>query len=98
VNHPNIAQLFGWSYEDGVFYLILKKGKSLEAANYDDEKFISELSSAIAFLNGVGIAHADIKPSNVVIIDDRVQLIDFGIAKFCNLIDDRFYFGYNHVC
>ncbi|MDR2983570.1 MAG: serine/threonine protein kinase, partial [Nocardiopsaceae bacterium] len=39
------------------------------------------LSSALADIHAVGLVHRDLKPSNVLLTDDGVRVIDFGIAR-----------------
>ncbi|MFG3338654.1 serine/threonine protein kinase [Glycomyces sp. NPDC048151] len=39
------------------------------------------LASALAEIHSFGVVHRDLKPSNVILTDDGVRLIDFGIAR-----------------
>ena len=43
---------------------------------------VDGLLSAINYIHSQGILHLDIKPANMVIVDDRLKLIDFGLATF----------------
>ncbi|WP_075927567.1 serine/threonine-protein kinase [Nocardiopsis sp. CNR-923] len=39
------------------------------------------LAAALAQIHGIEVLHRDIKPSNVLLTEDGVRLIDFGIAR-----------------
>ncbi|SDD92302.1 serine/threonine protein kinase [Glycomyces harbinensis] len=39
------------------------------------------LASALAEIHSHGVVHRDLKPSNVILTEDGVRLIDFGIAR-----------------
>ncbi|WP_205325959.1 serine/threonine-protein kinase [Glycomyces sp. YM15] len=39
------------------------------------------LAAALAEIHSYGVVHRDLKPSNVILADDGVRLIDFGIAR-----------------
>jgi serine/threonine protein kinase/type II secretory pathway pseudopilin PulG len=39
------------------------------------------LASALAEIHSFGVVHRDLKPSNVILTDDGIRLIDFGIAR-----------------
>ncbi|MDA1362864.1 serine/threonine-protein kinase [Glycomyces luteolus] len=39
------------------------------------------LAAALAEIHSYGVVHRDLKPSNVILTDDGVRLIDFGIAR-----------------
>jgi serine/threonine protein kinase len=40
-----------------------------------------EVAQALVTLHGHGVIHRDIKPSNCILEEDRVRLLDLGIAK-----------------
>ncbi|MBE2250386.1 MAG: serine/threonine protein kinase [Myxococcus sp.] len=46
-----------------------------------------QLTEALAYIHGHGLIHRDLKPTNIMVDEDRtVRLMDFGLAKF--LADD----------
>jgi serine/threonine protein kinase len=93
--HPNISGLRDM-YEDHThFYLILdlvSGGEMFEhLINYgayseaDAARLMHEVASALAFLHGVGVVHADLKPENLLLcsknrFDGTIKIIDFGCA------------------
>jgi serine/threonine protein kinase len=44
-------------------------------------RIVRELCAGLSAAHARGIVHRDIKPSNIVITDDSVKLLDFGLAK-----------------
>lgn len=82
--------------EDGYFYLVLdliaggemfdqlcNAGPYSEA---DAARLIREVASALNFLHGIGITHADLKPENLMLSSKEsakavIKLVDFGCAR-----------------
>ncbi|MCF8044742.1 MAG: protein kinase [Desulfarculaceae bacterium] len=58
------------------------------------ETYLRQILSAMDYAGGKGLVHRDINPSNVIVSqDDRIKLIDFGLA--CPEGTDDFHMGGN---
>jgi serine/threonine protein kinase len=96
-------------YENNIMYIItdvfensMTLAKFINGYQERDEiistfkllKIIKGLLKAIVYLHKIGIAHADIKPENILINDKlEIQIIDFGIscAKKCVVLGTLLY-------
>jgi serine/threonine-protein kinase len=92
LRHPHIAQLFdGGVTEQGVSYIVMELIAGEPITVYARERGLSLSERVVLFLDACEaiqyahqqlVAHADIKPSNLV-VDERygVKLLDFGISR-----------------
>lgn len=82
INHPNIIGLISVSYETNKTILLMPLGESLIATLTLNPKMrIRDLISAVVYLHNHGLYHCDLKSENMVIIDDHLLLIDFGLTN-----------------
>ena len=73
-----------------MFDHLIKNGAFSEA---DTSRLLREAASALAFLHGIGVIHADLKPENLMLSTERgsdavVKLVDFGCAEVMAGADD----------
>ncbi|MEM9775044.1 MAG: protein kinase [Chloroflexota bacterium] len=90
LRHPNIISVLDYGFDSNKqpFYTMTYLAKSqtiLEAGeNLSLEKkidLIEQLLQGLAYLHRHGILHRDIKPENVLVTDNTVRLLDFGLSQ-----------------
>ena len=95
VHHPNIVDVFDFGYlSDGRPYFVMEllEGESLASrvakGALPPAEVVSiarQLATALAAAHDRGVIHADVTPSNVLVLggvgDVHVKLVDFGLAK-----------------
>ncbi|EHK42540.1 serine threonine protein kinase [Trichoderma atroviride IMI 206040] len=90
LNHGNIVSLKGFDGRVLAMYLerlphSLARGIDSPFSLSDASKIFKDVSSALKYLANKGIAHNDIKPSNIAYSATRgAVLLDFGIASSSN--------------
>jgi serine/threonine protein kinase len=93
LNHPTIVTLYSVEEADGLIFITMElvQGRSLRELLSDGAPlalprtlaFASQIAEGLACAHASGVLHRDLKPGNVMITeDDRVKIVDFGVAKF----------------
>jgi Tol biopolymer transport system component len=91
LNHPNILSIFDIGDDNGTPYVVseLLEGETLRARLQKSPlslrkaiNYALQIAHGLAAAHGKGIIHRDLKPENLFITnDDRVKILDFGLAK-----------------
>ena len=95
LSHPNIVEMYDVGEDDGKYFIVMEyvDGKTLKSLVKkrgaltlpEVMDIMKQLTSAIACAHDSYIIHRDIKPQNVMILEDgRVKITDFGIAMALN--------------
>ena len=95
LNHPNIVEMYDVGEDDGNFYIVMEyvDGKNLKQLIKRRTKLsltevvdiMKQLTDGISHAHDSFIIHRDIKPQNMLILDNGlVKLTDFGIAVALN--------------
>ena len=90
LNHPNIVTIFSVLEDDEHYFFTMELvgGRPLTALIQPGGLPLSEflriavpLADAVGRVHEQGITHGDLKPANVVVDDDQIKILDFGLAK-----------------
>ncbi len=98
LSHPNIVEMYDVGEDGGLYYIVMEyvEGKTLKnlikkrggLTLSEVVDIMLQLTSAIACAHDSYIIHRDIKPQNVLIMDDGcVKITDFGIAQALNNVE-----------
>jgi serine/threonine protein kinase len=93
LSHPNIVTIYDVGKSANMTYIAMEllEGQELGGLIADNHRLsiyeildiAIQVSTGLAYAHQNGIIHCDIKPSNVMVLNDfRVKIVDFGISRF----------------
>jgi tRNA A-37 threonylcarbamoyl transferase component Bud32 len=89
--HPNILPLFDSGEADGTLYYVTpyvtgdslreRMGRQKQLPLEDALRIASDVALALAHAHAVGLIHRDVKPGNILLLNGRAIVADFGVAR-----------------
>lgn len=89
LRHPNIVEVFDYGFDDKrIPFFTMELLPSNQTITDAGAKFsttqrlelFAQLAQAISYLHRRGIIHRDIKPANVIVVENQVKVLDFGLS------------------
>jgi len=90
LTHPNVVPVYDFGESEGLLYYTMQyiEGETVKAriergpmATAETLGVATQLLEALEAVHRRGIVHRDVKPSNMMLVDARLVLVDFGISK-----------------
>ena len=93
LSHQNIVKVYDVSFGDMIQYIVMEYIDGITLKEYIDQQGIIEwrdtlhlttqVLKALQHAHECGIVHRDIKPQNIMLLQDgTIKVTDFGIARF----------------
>lgn len=93
LSHPNIIQVYDVCFSRKVQLIVMEYIDGITLKEYMEQQgalpwreavgFVEQILRALSHAHDKGIVHRDIKPQNVMLLDDgSIKITDFGIARF----------------
>ena len=93
LSHPNIVKVYDVSFGDRIQYIVEEYIDGITLKEYLDQQrelkwkeavhFTVQILRALHHAHSKGIVHRDIKPQNIMLLQDgAIKVTDFGIARF----------------
>lgn len=93
LSHPNIVKVLDVDFSDTIQYIVMEYIDGITLKEYIAQQKVVNWKEAVYFTIQIlralqhahdnGIVHRDIKPQNVMLLEDgTIKVMDFGIARF----------------
>lgn len=93
LNHPNIVRVYDVNFGERLQYIVMEHVDGITLKEYikqqgvvnwkDALHFITQILRALQHAHDKGIVHRDIKPQNIILLQNgNIKVADFGIARF----------------
>lgn len=93
MSHPNIVRVYDVNFGDRLQYIVMEYVDGITLKEYIQRQgqisyteaihFVSQILRALQHAHDKGIVHRDIKPQNIILLQNgNIKVTDFGIARF----------------
>ena len=98
LSHPNIVQVYNTAITNSTKYIIMEYVEGITLKKHIDHRgalperevlyYATQILSALEYIHSKGIVHCDIKPQNIILLQNgSIKVADFGIARLDAMLD-----------
>ena len=98
LSHPNIVQVYTTAITNSTKYIIMEYVEGITLKKHIDHRgalperevlyYATQILSALDYIHSKGIVHCDIKPQNIILLQNgSIKVADFGIARLDAMLD-----------
>ncbi len=98
LSHPNIVQVYNTAFTNSTKYIIMEYVEGITLKKHIDHRgalperevlyYATQILSALDYIHSKGIVHCDIKPQNIILLQNgSIKVADFGIARLDAMLD-----------
>lgn len=90
ISHPNVCRMLGIEEHGGERFCIMEllRGRTLadrlklqgRLSAAEALRVAAQICDGLSAAHGAGVVHRDLKPGNILLVDERAVIIDFGLA------------------
>ena len=98
LSHPNIVQVYNTAITNSTKYIIMEYVEGITLKKHIDHRgalpereviyYATQILSALDYIHSKNIVHCDIKPQNIILLQNgNIKVADFGIARLDAMLD-----------